>query len=113
MERYSILRKKYDLYKLLQILEYRRRLDQIGDERNQFRLLSGSWSKWTLHVRKGKSAELLKYLEIEQIASLHWQRYICYPFIYFTLLFDGIVDRSCTCGAICRVICHSVKSANI
>ncbi|KAG0611356.1 hypothetical protein M758_7G135300 [Ceratodon purpureus] len=59
---------------LREIFEYRRKLDQIGDERNRFRLLSGSWSKWTLHVRKEKSAELLKYLEIEQIASLHWQR---------------------------------------
>jgi hypothetical protein len=79
-------RRKYDLYKLLQVLEYRRKLDQIGDERNQFRLLSGSWSKWTLHVRKEKSAKLLKYLEIDQIASLHWQRYTCKPFVCCTVV---------------------------
>lgn len=84
----------------LQVLEYRRKLDQIGDERNQFQLLSRSWSKWTLHVRKEKSAKLLKYLEIDQIA--HMQT-IC--LLHCCLI--GLWAEFCPCGAICRVmICH-------
>jgi len=70
------------------MLEYRRALDQIGDERNQLRLLSGAWLKWTTHIKKEKRSQLLKYLEIDQIAFLHWQRYAS----YITLLFDGIVN---------------------
>uniref|UniRef100_A0A7I4F4V0 Sfi1 spindle body domain-containing protein n=2 Tax=Physcomitrium patens TaxID=3218 RepID=A0A7I4F4V0_PHYPA len=59
---------------LKEILEYSRKLGRIGDQRNRFLLLSRSWSKWTDYARRVKSFQLLKYLEIEQIASLHWKR---------------------------------------
>lgn len=62
------------VHNLLQILEYSRKLGRIGDQRNRFLLLSRSWSKWTDYARRVKSFQLLKYLEIEQIASLHWKR---------------------------------------